>query len=161
MGISPKSAKAKGRELQNWLAARLAALLGMSWGREDEDDIQPRQMGQRGADILLRGEAARRLPFAFECKSGESFRLVESIKQARDNETRDRSWVIVHRRKAFRNPIVMMDWSTFEDLLRRADGTRIDNRRNDRDPQKGADAILVYRDRNHSHRADTTVGDLA
>lgn len=161
MSISPRSAKAKGRELQNWLSARLSQITGIKWGREDEDEIQPRQMGQRGADVILRGEAARLIPFTFECKSGESFRLVDSIKQARDNETEDRSWVIVHRRKAFRNPIVMMEWNTFADLMEKAYVTRVDSRRSEGDPQESADEILAHRGGDDPPGTDPAVGPVA
>lgn len=112
-----QSNKAKGRNLQRFVAEKLSKISGIPWGREDEMEIQSRPMGQAGADIILRGEAAKRFPYAFECKSGESFQLVKTIEQARENATDKRPWVIVHRRKKFRNPIVMMDWDTFEKLI--------------------------------------------
>lgn len=112
-----QSNKAKARNLQKWVAERLSLLSGIPWGPEDEKEIQSRPMGQQGVDVILRGEAAERFPYSFECKSGESFQLVKSIEQARANEKKERPWIIVHKRKKFRNPIVMMDWDTFADLL--------------------------------------------
>jgi len=112
-----QSNKAKGRNLQKWVAEKLSIISGISWGREDEHEIQSRPMGQAGTDVLLRGEAAKRFPFSFECKSGESFQLVKTIEQARANSKPERPCIIVHKRKKFRNPIVMMDWETFEKLI--------------------------------------------
>jgi hypothetical protein len=112
-----RSNKNKGLHLQKWVAEKLSKISGIPWGAEDEMEIQSRPMGQHGVDIILRGKAAKRFPFSFECKSGESFQLVKTIEQARDNQREDRPWIIVHRRKKFRNPIVMMDWDTFESLI--------------------------------------------
>jgi len=112
-----QSNKAKGRNLQKWVCERLSFISGIPWGREDEKEIQSRPMGQQGVDIILRGEAAKRFPFSFECKSGESFQLVQTVFQARNNQVKKRPWIIIHRRKKFKNPLVMMDWTTFEWLL--------------------------------------------
>lgn len=112
-----RSNKTKGKNHQNWVCKRLSLISGIPWGPEDEKEIQSRPMGQQGVDIILRGEAAERFPFSFECKSGESFQLVKSIEQARQNEKPGRPWIITHKRKKFRNPIVMMDWDTFEKLI--------------------------------------------
>jgi len=115
--LKPQSCKAKGRRLQQWLCEQLSRISGIPWGPEDDKLIQSRPMAQRGVDAVLRGEAAVWFPFSFECKSGESFQLVASIEQARENAKIGRPWVIVHRRQAFAEPMVMMDWSTFENLL--------------------------------------------
>ncbi len=118
MSISIASRKSKGRNLQQWICARLSELTGIPWGPDDDALISSRPMSQSGVDIILRGEAADRVPFSFECKNGESFKLVASIEQARANEKPGRPWLIVHRRKKFRNPIVMMDWDTFAVMLK-------------------------------------------
>lgn len=119
MSITVASRKAKGRNLQKWVAQKLAALSGLTYTPgDDESEIDTRPMGQAGVDIILRGMAAKMFPFAFECKNGESFQLVKSIEQARANSSKERPWIIVHKRKKFRNPIVVMDWETFENLLK-------------------------------------------
>lgn len=119
MHIKPSSAKAKGRALQQWVGERLSAISGRSYGPEDDAEIQSRPMAQRGVDVILRGKARDMIRFSFECKNGESFQLVSSVEQARKNEEPGRPWLIVHRRKKFRSPIVMMDWKTFETILPR------------------------------------------
>jgi len=111
------SRKQKGRRLQNWVCEQLARIGGCSWGQEDDMEVQSRQMGQKGVDVILRGRAAEIFPFSFECMSGESFKLVEKVMQAKNNRKPGTDWIIVHRRKKFRTPIVMMDWQGFERLL--------------------------------------------
>lgn len=118
MAIKPRSAKSKGRRLQKWVCEKLSSLSGIPWGPEDEMEIQSRPMAQKGVDVVLRGQAAELFPFSFECKNGESFSIVQSIEQARMNEAPGRPWIIVHKRQKFRNPVVMMDWTTFENMLR-------------------------------------------
>lgn len=115
--MTAKSAKAKGRALQYWVRDRLGGMFGLSCGQDDDCLIRSREMGQHGLDIILHGEAKTKIPYSIECKSGESFRLVESIKQARDNCKPGTDWLLVHKRKAFKNPIVLMDWSAFQRLL--------------------------------------------
>lgn len=117
MAIKPSSAKAKGRALQQWVAAAFSRVTGIPWGPEDEKEIQSRPMAQRGVDVILRGRAAELLPLSIECKNGESFQLVSTVEQARANTKPGTDWIIVHKRKKFRNPIVMMDWKTFEGFL--------------------------------------------
>ena len=74
------SCKAKGRRLQNKLAADLREALGFS-----EADIKPALMSENGMDLKL-SEAARTIfPFAVEAKSRESLPLWASIAQAEEN----------------------------------------------------------------------------
>jgi len=115
--IKTASCKSKARRLQQWVCQRLSAVSGIEWGPEDDREIQSRPMSQSGVDVILRGKAREAFPFSFECQSGESFQLAAKVQQARKNEEQGRPWVIVHKRKKFRNPIVMMDWETFERLV--------------------------------------------
>lgn len=117
MNIKPSSCKQKARALQKWVCEQLSRISGIPWGPEDEKLIQSRPMSQRGVDVILRGEAAVRFPYSFECMSGESFQLVAKVEQARKNEKPGRPWIVVHRRKKFADPIVLMSWETFENLL--------------------------------------------
>lgn len=118
MAIKPRSAKAKGRALQQWVCAALSRLTGIPWGSEDEKEIQSRPMAQKGVDVILRGRAAELLPLSIECKNGESFQLVATVEQARANTKPGIDWIIVHKRKKFHTPLVMMEWTVFEALLR-------------------------------------------
>lgn len=116
--IKTSSAKGKGRALQQWVCKRISEITGIPYNQqEDQCPIHSREMGQSGTDIILRGEALERFPYAVECKSGETFQLVNTVEQAKNNIGEYEDWLIVHRRKAWRNPIVIMDWYGFEKLV--------------------------------------------
>ena len=119
--ITIKSAKAKGRGLQQWTCERLSSLLGLPWG-EDHSPIRSREMGQPGVDVILTGPAADLFPFAIECKSSESLSLPAAVAQARHNaETgslQNRNWMLVHKRKEWTEPVVILPWGGFVWLLK-------------------------------------------
>jgi len=73
-------------------------------------------MGQRGSDVILRGEAAITFPFTVECKASESLDLVSTIRQAETNAQPGTDWLIVHRRRTLPYPIVIMEWEVFSSL---------------------------------------------
>ena len=80
--ISVKSAKAKGRKLQNLVASKISDLLGIPCGRDKE--IASRPMGQGGTDVILYGEAAKRFKFSIEAKNCERWTIPKWIKQAKE-----------------------------------------------------------------------------
>lgn len=88
-------------------------MTGIPYSQDDDSLIRSREMGQAGVDIVLRDKAAERFPFSIECKSSEQLNLVETVEQAKRNNLPEREWLIVHKRKAIPNPIVIMDWDTF------------------------------------------------
>ncbi len=63
--MTPRSAKAKGRRLQNWVRDRILAL----YPSLKSQDVKPAIMGERGEDIKLSTEAAKLFPYSVECKS--------------------------------------------------------------------------------------------
>ena len=112
--IKVRSAKAKGMNFQATVCEFIADLIGIPFLRgDDESLILPRASGQNGTDIALRGEAKKRFPFSVECKASESLNIVETIAQAKANEGIGTDWLVVHRRKALEEDIVMMSWQTF------------------------------------------------
>jgi len=111
--IKISSAKAKGRWLQDWVAARIGEMFGVSAGHADDDLIEPRPMGQKGVDVILRGNIARRFPFAIECKSGQSVNWLEAMRQAKANCKEGQEWMVFIKRKEFRTPAVMLDARVF------------------------------------------------
>lgn len=113
--ISVSSAKAKGRNLQHWVCERISKILGLPYVQSDDQClIHSREIGQHGIDVVLRGEAFKAFPFSIECKSSEQLNLVDTVEQASDNCIKGTDWLIVHRRKAIPNPIVIMSWEAFE-----------------------------------------------
>ena len=122
--ITIKSAKAKGRALQQMVCEQLSVLLRLPWG-EDGSPIRSREMGQAGVDVILTGEAADRFPFAIECKSSEALSLPAAIAQARHNaemgSLQNRNWMLVHKRKEWMEPVVILPWNGFAWLLKQRD----------------------------------------
>ena len=76
-------------------------------------------MGQSGVDVILRGEAKRLFPFSIECKSAEQFSLNAAREQAQANQAKETDWMIVHKRKAWSSPIVILDWNVFIEMYER------------------------------------------
>tara|TARA_R100001530_G_scaffold124933_1_gene93285 strand:- start:322 stop:666 length:345 start_codon:yes stop_codon:yes gene_type:complete len=91
--MSAKSAKAKGRRLQNLLRD----LLRDAFPSLEEDDIKSQTMGMCGEDIVLSPAAKRLIQYSFECKNKERLDLWKSLEQAEEN-SEDRSPVLVIKR---------------------------------------------------------------
>jgi hypothetical protein len=118
--ITPASAKGKGRELQKWVCRRISLLINLFYDQQnDQCLIHSREMGQAGIDIILRGEAQHKFPYSIECKSVEQFSIPSTIKQAKNNMAKGTDWLIVHKRKSFQEPVVILSWEGFEKLFRR------------------------------------------
>lgn len=79
--MKTRSAKAKGRKVQNWLHDELHSL----FPELEPDDIIPRQMGGSGEDIMLSPAARKLIPCAFECKNVEKLSLHAAMRQAEAN----------------------------------------------------------------------------
>lgn len=79
--MKTRSAKAKGRRVQNWLHDELHSL----FPELEPDDITPRQMGGAGEDIMLSPAARKLIPCSFECKNVEKLSLHAAMRQAKAN----------------------------------------------------------------------------
>lgn len=79
--MKTRSAKAKGRRVQNWLHDELHDL----FPELEPDDIIPRQMGGAGEDIMLSPAARKLIPCSFECKNVEKLSLHAAMRQAKAN----------------------------------------------------------------------------
>ena len=109
--------KQKGLNFQKIVCDKIANYLKIEWDNQDDDSpIASRPSGQQGEDIILRGEAKKRLPFSFEVKNVESLSLSSAIQQAKDNAG-EKKWVIVHKKKAFPEDVVYISFDTFIWLL--------------------------------------------
>jgi len=90
-----KSAKAKGRNLQNLVRDKLRSIfLGEVL---EEDDIKSQTMGMSGEDIVLTPTAKKVIPYSFECKNTERLNLWKSLQQCESN-CEDRNPVLVIKR---------------------------------------------------------------
>ena len=90
-----KSAKAKGRNLQNLVRDKLRSIFV---GKVlEEDDIKSQTMGMSGEDIVLTPTAKKVIPYSFECKNTERLNLWKSLEQCESN-CEDRNPVLVIKR---------------------------------------------------------------
>lgn len=117
--IKIQSAKGKGRNLQQWVCRWISELLRIPYDQSDDQClIHSREMGQSGTDVVLRGDASNRFPFAIECKSTETLQLFTTIRQAKINTIWPyKFWMIVHKSKRLRDPIAIMPIKGIEYLF--------------------------------------------
>ena len=95
-----KSAKAKGRNLQNLVRDKLRSIFVDLWTkmpRLEYDDIKSQTMGMGGEDIVLSPVAKKLIPYSFECKNTERLNLWKSLEQCNDN-SEDREPVLIIKR---------------------------------------------------------------
>ena len=113
--IAISSRKSKGREFQKTICQKISSKTNINWGYEDDMKIQPRLMGQSGVDIILRGKAKDKFPFAIEAKNQESLSLWNTIEQAVKNQGDYQYWIVMHK-KNNKSPIAVLDLDDFLDI---------------------------------------------
>lgn len=118
--MKSRSAKNKGKRLQNWMMERISDLLGMECGKDTE--IASREMGQTGTDVRLIGRAGKWFPFSVECKNQENWSVHSWVDQAKENEKPGRPWLIVAKRNQGK-PVIMMDAETFFTMMETINAT--------------------------------------
>lgn len=111
--IKVRSAKNKGKNLQNRVCELLSRFTHIPWGNKEEFLIQSRPMGQHGVDVILLGEARDKFPFSIECKSTEAFSFAKTIEQAKANVKDGDSWMIIHKSSKLNKPVMIMEFETF------------------------------------------------
>ena len=98
--MKPKSSKAKGRRLQNYVRDKLRLAFIDRWTKIpklQEDDIKSQTMGMPGEDIILSPRARQYIPYSFECKNVERLNIWQAIEQSETN-CEDRAPVVVFKR---------------------------------------------------------------
>lgn len=91
--MKAKSAKAKGKKLQNFVVEELRK----AYPELEDDDIKSQIMGVSGEDIVLSPLAKRLIGLSFECKNQERLNLWDSLSQA-ENNCEERVPVLVFKR---------------------------------------------------------------
>jgi hypothetical protein len=76
--MKTSSAKAKGRRLQQKVAAALRETFSLA-----ERDCKSTPMGTQGEDVYLSSAAWEKFPFAIECKNTESINIWKAWAQAK------------------------------------------------------------------------------
>ncbi len=117
--MKTSSCKAKGRNLQYWVAKKIAGIFGIEFNQQDDlCPIHSREMGQSGTDVYIRDKKmASVFPYDIECKNTEKVSLYAYIEQAKANTKKDKEWLVVHK-KNHSKPIVIMDAEHFFSLIR-------------------------------------------
>ena len=81
MAITPQSAKAKGRRLQQWVRDRLYS----TFPKLEDGDIRSTSMGAGGEDLLFSPAARRSSPYSVECKNNKINAIYKVMDQAISN----------------------------------------------------------------------------
>ena len=115
---SAKTAKAKGRRLQQLVVKKLLLLLpGVQ-----PDDIQSRSMGANGEDIMLSSYARSKFPYSVECKNQEKLNLWKAWEQTQGNAEDYQPLLIVGKNNT--KPLAVVDLDYFLNLQRLDNASR-------------------------------------
>lgn len=93
--MKPRSAKAKGRKLQQEVQQKI---LEVFRGILEADDVRPVMMSGSGVDIQLSPLARKTFPYSVECKNTEKIAIWGAIKQATENTVVGTEPAVVFRR---------------------------------------------------------------
>ena len=110
--MSAKSAKAKGRRLQNLLRD----ILRETFPQLEEDDIKSQTMGMTGEDIVLSPLARVYIPYSFECKNVERLQFWATVEQAESNIKKGTYPAIVVKKNR-KSPYVAIQLEHFLELI--------------------------------------------
>jgi len=109
---NPRTAKAKGRRLQQLVVKKLLLLLpGVQ-----PDDIQSRSMGANGEDVMLSPYARSIFPYSVECKNQEKLNLWKAWEQTQGNAEDYQPLLIVGKNNT--KPLAVVDLDYFLNLQR-------------------------------------------
>jgi len=109
------SRKAKGRKLQNAIRDDLRSL--GSWYGLVDGDVEARQMGGVGVDIILSPRAKRVLPFDIECKNQEALNVFAEYMKHYQKYRKTKNLKILIHSKNRSETLVTMRWKTFKSLF--------------------------------------------
>ena len=101
--MKTKSAKAKGRNLQNFVRDKLRKIFVDQWTKVPKleyDDIKSQTMGMGGEDIVLSPKAKQFIPYSFECKNKERLNIWQSIEQCEENSNGSIPVVVIKRNRS-------------------------------------------------------------
>lgn len=102
--------KAKGRTLQNTVAAAIVKQFGLN-----VSDVRGAIMGETGEDIKLSHFARGVFPFSIECKNQEKSKTVyDWYKQASSN-CHEESYPAVIMKRNYEKPLIVLDLQDFLD----------------------------------------------
>jgi hypothetical protein len=104
--MKTKSAKAKGRKLQDWVRDLMRTVRG-----GDYEEIQCAIMGEKGADVKLTGEARVYFNWDIECKNREDFKGIYKYYSQAEAHGEGKPVLFIKSNK--RKPLVIVDAEDF------------------------------------------------
>lgn len=102
--MNPRSAKSKGKKLQNWVRDLLLKYAPSL----EPDDIKSTTMGEQGEDVQLSPAARKLYPISIECKSRASYAFYKDYDQAVNNCPKGCEPILVAKAN-HRRPVVIID----------------------------------------------------
>lgn len=115
--LTPSSAKAKGRALQQKVRDLILGL----FTELEPDDVRSTSMGASGEDVTLSPAARRRVPFQIECKSKARSQVHTYYAQAKSHGSHEPLVIVKQDRK---ETLAILDAEVFFKLLQELDGFR-------------------------------------
>lgn len=112
--MKPRSAKAKGRNLQNFVRDKILE----SFPQLEPDDVQCAIMGQSGTDIKLSPLARKIVPYSIECKNQQKISIWAALEQAKSNVKDGTQPALIFKRNNS-DPHVVLTLSHFLELLKK------------------------------------------
>ncbi len=109
--MKPQSAKAKGRNLQKYVVARILN----KFTTITSQDVTSRSMGAAGEDLLISPFARQVLPISIECKNKKAFAIYRDYTQAIANSGKHEPVLIIKQNNS--KPLAIVDLDFFLDCL--------------------------------------------
>lgn len=101
--MKPRSAKAKGRKLQN----TVRDLIQEHFPNLHPDDVVSTQMGGSGVDIQLSPQARKVFPYSVECKNSEKLAIWAALEQAEKNVKENTTPLLCFKRNRSKTYVAM------------------------------------------------------
>jgi hypothetical protein len=113
--LKPQSAKAKGRNFQQWVRDHLLSL----FLQLEPDDIKSTSMGAGGEDVQLSPAARKLIPYQIECKAKGRAQVFTWYEQAKSHGKHEPIVVVKQDRK---KPLVIVDAEHFFNMVKERSG---------------------------------------
>ena len=108
--MNTRSAKDKGRRLQQWVRTMLIEMLDVH-----PEDIESRSMGAGGEDLIMARAAREKFPHSIECKNVERLNVWDAYEQAQANCGEYEPIVVMKKNR--KKPLVVVDAEYFISLF--------------------------------------------
>jgi hypothetical protein len=112
--MNTRSAKDKGRRLQQWVRTMLIEILDVH-----PEDVESRSMGAGGEDLIMARAAREKFPHSIECKNVERLNVWDAYEQAVANAGDYEPIVVMKKNR--KKPLVVVDAEYFIKLFESKD----------------------------------------